>query len=121
MTKTILALAAAGVLGAAMVSTGANAMVPGTNAKMTTTSKVSQTRLNRERAMLRRDVRLGRTTDAARLRREINADERAIRHAKGGMQQGTRARTMQPQQPMPPQSPNQNHTNTQTPTPTQNQ
>jgi hypothetical protein len=106
MTKTILALATAGVLSAAMLSTGANAMVPNNTTKTTTQSTtgrqtVSQTKLNRERTMLRRDVRLGRTTAAARLRREINANERSISQAKSGGTQNPSARSMQQSTPTP--------------------
>ena len=121
MTKTILALAAAGVLGAATL-TGAQAMVPnkhtGTTARGGQVSFMQQqTKLNREKQLLRRDIRLGRTADARRLRREISADQRSISRAKhGGMEQAPAARNMQPT-PMPPASGQQNTTNTQ---PTQN-
>lgn len=105
MTKTILALAAAGLLGAAMLPAGANAMVPSTQKMATQQQTVSHTKLNRERAMLRRDVRLGRTTAAARLRREINANERSISRAKAGGMQNPTAHSMQPSTPTP-QPPN---------------
>jgi hypothetical protein len=100
MTKAIFALAAAGILGTAMISTGAQAMGPGKTAELTgtQTTKMSS-RLARERAELRRDVRLGRTTQAAKLRREINADERSISRAKAGGQETPTARSMQPTQP----------------------
>ncbi|HWD60164.1 MAG TPA: hypothetical protein VG308_17900 [Stellaceae bacterium] len=117
MTKTILALVAAGVLGAAMVPTGANAMVPSTTAKMTAPSKVSETKLNRERTMLRRDVRLHRTVAATRLRREINADERAVNRAKSGGMQNPTARPMQSTQAPTPQPPSSTQNST---TPQQN-
>lgn len=117
MTKTILALAAAGILGAAMLP--AHAMVPGQSATMqnktTTTTTQSQARLNKDRQLLRRDVKLGRTTAAARLRREINADERSINRAKQGGQQTTGTQPMQPLPPaqtgsQPSQMQNQNDT-----------
>ena len=112
MKKAMLALATVGIIGAAMAPTGAQAMVPNSTTKMstgqtTTTTTGSEARLNREKQMLRRDVRLHRTGDAARLRREISADERSISRAKtgGGDMQIPPARNMQPSTP----------TNTQTP------
>jgi hypothetical protein len=123
MSKTILALVTAGVLGAAMVSTGANAMVPGNSTtKMTgTQATASQTKLNRERTMLRRDVRLGRTTAAARLRREINANERSISRAKSGGMETPTARSMQPTPPTTPQPPSSTQNSTTSPTGQTNQ
>jgi hypothetical protein len=107
MTKAIFALAAAGILGAAMIPSGAQAMGPGKTAEVTgtqtemtgTKTSALSSRLARERAQLRRDVRLGRTTQAAKLRREINADERSISRAKAGGQETPTARSMQPTQP----------------------
>jgi hypothetical protein len=109
MTKTVFALVTAGILGTAMLSTGANAMVPDRSTNLRTgqtTLTQEQARLNKERQMLRRDVRLGRTVEAARLRRQINADERAMSQAKRGMQETrTPARPMQPDQAKIPQAP----------------
>jgi hypothetical protein len=66
----------------------------------------------RDRALLKRDVRLGKTGEARKMRREINADERAIRQARSGAQQSPNAKSMQPQRPLvPPQSQNQTNTN----------
>lgn len=128
MTKTILALAAAGILGTAMFATGAQAMVPNKHAGTTIRgSQTAMTKLSHEKQLLRRDVKLGRTADARRLRREINADEKAIGRAKhGGMEQAPSARNMQPMPPAAGQqnTSNQNTTNTQstpTTTPQQNQ
>ena len=109
MTKTILALATAGIIGAAMVP-AAHAITPGatgsqpgmTGMQSQTSVKQQQAQLRRDRILLRRDVRLGKTSEIRKLRREINADERAVHQARGGVQKGTSARSMQPQTPMPP-------------------
>jgi hypothetical protein len=129
MRKTVLSLITAGLVGAIMVP-AAHAITPGATGMQTdqsgmqtdqSTMKQQQDKLRHDRALLKRDVRLGKTGDARKLRREINADERAIRQTRGGMQQSPNAKGMQPQQPMmPPQ--NQNQTNTTTPpAPTNNQ
>src|SRR5258707_5179013 len=127
MPKTIFALIAAGILGAAMVPTAAGAMVPNDNTTMSTgqpTLAQERARLKHDRALLRRDVRLGKTTEAAHLRKQINADERAISRAQHGMeqgstaQQGSTARTMQPTQPKQPAAhPSQTDTQTTPPGP----
>jgi hypothetical protein len=112
MRKTVLSLIAAGLVGAVMVP-AAHAITPRaangqnemTGMQTGQTLKQQQAQLRRDRMMLKRDVRLGKTSEARKMRREINADQRAIRQAKGGMQEGTSAKSMQPQQPMmPPQS-----------------
>lgn len=129
MRKTILSLIAAGLVGAVMVP-AAHAITPrATNGQnemsgMQTgyTLKQRQAQLHHDRMLLRRDVRLGKTSEIRKLRRAINADERMIRQARSGMQKSSSARTMQPQQPMPPQSPNPTNTNNTTQqTPTNNQ
>lgn len=123
MSKTVLSLIAAGVLSVATLPLSAQAMVPdATTGAGTSQSTLAQdrARLNRDRQMLRRDIRLGRTTDAARLRRQINADERAISRAKRTAQPMPSAHSMLPQPPTSPQS--QTNTNTTTPQPpTKNQ
>lgn len=111
MTKTIFALVAAGILGAAILP--AQAMTPSNSTTQSgkTTMTREQAQINKERQRLRRDVRLGRTTQAARLRREINANERAIKRAQQG---GQETSGPQPMPPLPPaqgsQMPNQNDT-----------
>ena len=118
MTKTIFALAAAGILGAAILP--AQAMDPGDATMQTGKTAITQeqAQLKKERQQLRRDVRLGRTTEAARLRREINANERAIKRARQG---GQETSGTQPMPPLPPAQPSrmqnqndaqQNQTNT---------
>lgn len=104
MTKTIFALVTAGILGAAILP--AQAMAPG-NATMQsgkTTMTREQAQINKERQRLRRDVRLGRTTQAARLRRQINANERASKRARQG---GQETSGTQPIPPLPPAQSNQ--------------
>lgn len=99
MTKTIFALVTAGILGAAILP--AQAMTPG-NATMQsgkTTMTREHAQINKERQRLRRDVRLGRTRKAARLRRQINANEQASRRARQG---GQETSGTQPMPPLPP-------------------
>jgi hypothetical protein len=117
MRKTVLSLIAAGIVGAVMVP-AAHAITPGATTEMTgtqtdqSTMKQQQDKLRHDRALLKRDVRLGKTGEARKLRREINADERAIHQARSGTQQSPNAKSMQPQQPMvPPQNQNQTNTN----------
>jgi hypothetical protein len=129
MRKTVLSLIAAGIVGAAMAP-AAHAITPGATtepAGMTgmqtdqSTIKQQRAQLRHDRMLLRRDVRLGKTSEARRLRREINADERAIRQARSGtQQQGPSARSVQPLPPSSPQQ-KQNPANTGTGTSTQPQ
>jgi hypothetical protein len=88
-------------------------MAPGNSTMQSgkTTMTREQAQINKERQRLRRDVRLGRTTQAARLRRQINANERASTRARQG---GQETSGTQPMPPLPPaqsnQVPNQNDT-----------
>ena len=102
MTKTIFALVAAGMLGAEILPVGAMAASNATMQSGKTTTTQEQAQINKERQRLRRDVRLGRTTQAARLRREINANERAIKRARQG---GQETSGTQPMPPLPPAQP----------------
>src|SRR5215469_1743616 len=130
MRKTVLSLITAGLVGTIMVP-AAHAITPGATGMQTdqpgtqndqSTLKQQQARLRHDHALLKRDVRLGKTSEARKMRREINADERAIRQARSGVQQNPNAKSMQPQQQMiPPQNQNQTNTNTTEQTPTNKQ
>jgi hypothetical protein len=112
MTKTIFALATAGILGAAILPAQATMVPASKSTTMQTTQTRQEAQLNRDRQLLKRDVRLHRASAAAKLRREISADERSINRAKQGGQSTTGAQSMQPNQPTIPasQMPNQSTT-----------